>query len=434
MLFKDLDALSTGEFVWLWPKLTLLTLTGVFGILFWRDLGFSFRDTYIKIWIAYIALVILSTVFAEDNLAYKILGGGGRLDGLLYQLALASWAIFAYLVFQKLPKTQERFLKVLTIIGVIETAILVSQRLGYDPVGQLVMHGNYGKLVGTIGNPGMIASLLLLAYFSAATLRQKLLQLLSLLAIGIGIGITSSKSVIFASTGVLIGLFLWTRKRRFLFLAILLIVSTYLGKEALPNQLGYSRPLTNMHSLHAREIIWKLAVKSITLTPGQPVIGAGPDGFFNLVVKKIPIQDVLELYRVEYSWPPDARIKEVKILYKPEDPPRSRAFLVIFDNYETEHGKKALIYKYYLDKAHNLWLDRAIDYGIVASILWLAIFAYPLFKFFFTKNGARKTYDMLLISGGLIALALYYLVWFPVPQVEPIHVAYLALIWTQVKG
>jgi len=425
------------EFAWIWPRVLVVVLVGLVGLLFWRDLGFRLRRPFVLLLAGYLALVWLSALLAwEEDWNYRILGGVGRLDGPFYQSGIVLWGVLAYLLFQSCRRVRRLFLATVAGVSALLAILLLAQRAGHDPVGAYLVGGNYPNPVGTIGSPGMAAGLLLLGFFAIGSLipeadgpkgrRGTWLWLALATLIAAGIGATTNKAATYATLTVLTGLLLVLRGREPLRLLATFLVGAFLVTPLVPDRIGFQRSLADTRTGQTRLVIWKLALESMGKTPGQPFIGAGPDGFLLTLARKIPVSELLKEYRIEYRWPPSAKVTAIRPLYRPDDPVRSRAFMVSLANYPKKGTTKKIIYRYYLDKAHNLFLDRAVSYGTLAALIWLALFLWPLGRFLKRR---RKSLADWFLAGGLMALFLYYQVWFPVPQVEPLHVAFLALAW-----
>lgn len=78
---------------------------------------------------------------------------------------------------------------------------------------------------------------------------------------------------------------------------------------------------------------------------------------------------------------------------------------------------------YFLDKAHNLILDRLLTFGLLGVLVWLGLYLYPVLR------GWRGTLLQRSLATSLLAVFVYYLFWFPVPQVEPLHLVLIAAAW-----
>lgn len=200
-----------------------------------------------------------------------------------------------------------------------------------------------------------------------------------------------------------------------------LVLVAFLTPSLIPDRQGFRKEVSDPTSGLSRLVIWKLAWEAIRSTPGQPFLGGGPDAFRVALLTRIPFEHLLEEYRLEYGWPKEAQVKEVRPLWSPEDPLRSRAWLVRFEKFKEERtDKTAKIYRVYLDKAHNLFLDRWLSYGLIAAIVWIYLYL----------SGSLRAWGTSPLRQGLalslLGVFIYYLFWFPVPQTEPFHLALIA--------
>lgn len=429
---------TPSEFLWIWPRVLLVSVVGLIGLLLLPAGKRLHRTAFTFSMLVYLVVVYISTLLAHDDWSFKILGGVGRLDGLFYQTGLVMFGIFAYDLI-KLSKDKNKLihaaLSILAISGGLEAAILIMQRIGIDLVA-LIHGGYYWTPVGTIGHPGMVAGFLIISIFSALWLSEntaspltKILTYVLVALVSVGIGISANKSSTFAILTVLILLLLVRRDGKTLLALALFSLGVFIITPYIPNYIEFNRNLVDTRTGKTRLLIWKMAVEAIAKTPGQPLIGAGPDGFLITLGTKIPIRELLQEYRIEYDWPKDAKIIDIKLLFTEKDPLRSRAFMVTLENYPTPGKTHRIIYRYYLDKAHNLFLDRAVSYGILAAAIWLYLFLFPIFKLYRRKDAAS-----LYLAGGVLALFIYYLAWFPVPQTEPLYLTWLVIAWVWVEA
>ncbi|MER3536190.1 MAG: hypothetical protein C4301_01465 [Thermus sp.] len=419
------------EEVWIFPKVVFLLLVGVLGMVEGRR---ALTTPFGLLMALYLGLVLLSSFrpLLTDDPTYTLLGGEGRMDGLLYQIGLVLFALLAFRVFQKEPRGFRAFSYVLLGSTAFQSLLLLLQRLGLEPIGPLLRGLPYEAPVGTVGNPGMAAGLLLpglllglgLWLERSAPRRGHLKDRFSFLffpltaLMALGLGVTLNRAGLL---GLTVALGLWLLRQRSLHLALTGALSVLLALSAptlIPDRQGFSKEFSNPTTGFTRLLIWKLAWEGIRSTPGQPLLGGGPDAFRVALLTRIPFERLLEEYRLEYGWPKGAKAKEIKPLWTSQDPLRSRAWLVLFGNWRDERtGKQAKILRVYLDKAHNLFLDRWLSYGLFAALVWVYLYL----------GGALKAWgDTPLrqaLATGLIGLFVYYLFWFPVPQVEPLHAA-----------
>ncbi|ADH62799.1 hypothetical protein Mesil_0887 [Allomeiothermus silvanus DSM 9946] len=425
------------EEVWILPRILLLLFVGILGLLQAQRGMAAYRSPFVILLLVYLASVIPSSLNAQDDDASSvILGGRGRLDGLLYQVGLVLFGIFAYRVLRQetssanagTSSTAIIALRVMVLGGSLEAAILMAQKLGAEFIGPLVRGVPYEAPVGTIGHPGMAAGFLLPLVFVGLGMwllteeRKRAWLLLQVLLIAAGLGVTTNKASLLALIGILLIWNLIQRQPRLLWASSLVLLSFFAAKELLPNRLGFDRSYADLTTGQTRIIIWKLAWEATRTIPGWPVLGGGPDAFRLALIRHIPIEHLLEEYRLEYGWPPQARVKEIKPLWRANDPLRSRSFLVEFENW-TGSGKAAKILMYFLDKAHNLILDRLLAFGLLGALVWLGLYLYPVLR------GWRGRLLQRSLAMGLLAIFIYYLFWFPVPQVEPLHLVLIAAAW-----
>lgn len=420
-----------SELVWLFPRVMLLVMIGVFGILQARGLQ-SYRNPFSYLLLSYLLLVGIATVNArDDDLSAILLGAESRMDGLLYQIGLVLTSLFIYRVLRENRQAWPLLLSGLVVVGVVETAVVVLQRLALDPVGPLTRGFMYEAPVGTIGHPGMVAGFMVVVlvggmglFLRASGTAQRVLLALALLTVALGLGITTNKASVYALIAVLVLWNLLRRERWTLGLSVALLAMVLSAQSLVPNRLDFNRSLTDPATGKTRLVIWELALKAATRLPLSPLIGSGPDGFRLALLRHIPPEDLMREYRLEYGWPPEATIREIQTLYEPGDPIRSKAFLVFLDNYKSDTGKQGLIYKVYLDKAHNLLLDRLISYGLFAVLITVVLYLWPVWRLIRKANVFEQS-----ILVALLAAFLYYLFWFPVVQVEPIHMVFVAMAW-----
>lgn len=421
----------SSEFLWLWPRVLLLIVVGILGLLQARGWQ-SYANRFSYLLLTYLGFVILGCFNArDDEYTSTLLGPENRMDGLLYQIALVLVALLTYRVLKEHPTAQRYLVLGLIIVGIIEAGVLVLQRLGHDPIGPLLRGSPYEIPVGTIGHPGMVAGLLLaivvggigvLPYLQGAFTR--VFVLIGLIIIAAGLGITTNKASFYALLVVLVIWNLIIRKRWLLSLSMVILLAITLTPKLIPNNIGFQRSFTDPTTGRTRFIIWELALQALAKLPLSPWVGSGPDAFRLALLRHIPPEDLMREYRLEFGWPPDARIKELHILYNPGDPIRSKAFLVFFENYKTTNNKSAQIYKVYLDKAHNMMLDRMLSYGIFAVLITLFLYLWPVVQLFPSKEPFAQG-----ILASVLAVFLYYQFWFPVIQVEPIHMAFVTIAW-----
>lgn len=425
------SGVQPGEMLWLFPRLMLLGLVGLLGVLQARGLQ-SYRNPFSYLLLLYLLFVVLGGLNSrDDDISALILGPESRMDGLIYQAGLVLMALFAYRVLREHQAIWSLLLSGLVVAGVLESAVLILQRLALDPIGPLVRGLAFETPVGTMGNNGIVAGFMVVVliggmglFLRASGTVQRVLLALALLMVALGLGVTTNKASVYALIAVLVLWNLLRRERWLLGLSVGLLAMVLSAQSLVPNRLDFNRSLTDPATGKTRLVIWELALKAATQLPLSPLIGSGPDGFRLALLRHIPPEDLMREYRLEYGWPPEATIREIQTLYEPGDPIRSKAFLVFLDNYKSDTGKQGLIYKVYLDKAHNLLLDRLISYGLFAVLITVVLYLWPVWRLIRKANVFEQS-----ILVALLAAFLYYLFWFPVVQVEPIHMVFVAMAW-----
>jgi len=421
---------NPSENIWIFPKVYFLVFTSL--ILFLYVLTYKqFKNTFVYLLAAYAALALLSSIMSGDSLQYVLLGGEGRGDGLLYTAGLLLLAIFSYTVYiVHGKKALIYFYYALSFSAILEALVAILEHAGFDPIK---FSSFSGLPIGTIGNSGMLASLLMVAVFAAiALVAQKergigmWYSLLALVVISSGLGCAANRSSI---GGLLIGLFalniadmLFNKSKRFVFGSAVAVIALLLAPYVLPNNTGVSKTYTNPTTLKTRLLIWQISIEAIRKTPGQPFIGAGPDGLKLSIIKRDLLNLLLKEYKLEYGWKEDPELDTSINIDRTGMPLKSYALPIKFPR-----SKSVRFMQVTLDKAHNLFLGRAVNYGLVSAFIWLLLYLVPMRTFF----SFGKAHDALLLSGSsaLLALFVYYLFWFPAPQVEPIHVSLLSLLW-----
>ncbi len=415
------------EMVWIFPRVLLLLLFSVPGLL-WLRKRFSL-DRFSLLVTLYALTFLLSAAFSRDELQYILLGASGRMDGLLYAIGLTAFMLVGYFLSKESPNVLLAFYLAISVGGVLEVVVLTAQRLGFDLLGPITRGTPYTDiLTGTIGNPGMLAGMLLpisllsLGAAQSPRLSPRLRTWATIVAIltAAGIALTGNKSSFYGMILLLTAYVFLQRSVHSLLLAGAVLISLVSAPQLVPNRTTYEHPLIPTASIATRPAIWRLTLKAIAATPGQPLIGAGPDGLRMAILRHEElIPEMLNVYRISKHWPKDRQVTSIKPLYSPEDPIRSRTFAVSFTDYAM--GRP---FRVNVDKAHNLFLDRAVRSGVLSALIWALLYVVPIFQLIRSHEPFTNAVAM-----ALAGLVFYYLFWFPVPQVEPLHVALLSLAW-----
>lgn len=417
----------TPEMAWIFPRVLLVLLFAVPGLL-WVRRRFA-PDLYSLLVTVYALAFLLSAVLSHDQLQFILLGSSGRMDGVLYAVGLTVFMLSGYYLSKDYPDMLQLFYLAVSIGGVAETAVVTLQRLGHDPIGPITRGQPYTDIItGTVGNPGMLAGLLLpvtllslgVALTPRFSTRMRNWAVAAMLITAAGIAMTGNKSSFYGLILMLVLYVLLERSRPAFLLSVAAVASLLVTPHIVPNRTSYSHPLTLTSSAATRPALWLLTLKAVAATPGQPLWGAGPDGLRLTVLRHEKLlTEMMDVYRVAERWPAERRIERIEPLYSAKDPIRSRAFVVIFSD-----NPSGQIYRVNVDKAHNMLLDRAVRSGVLAALIWAILYLVPVFRIIGSRNPLLKA-----AAVSLAGLFLYYLFWFPVPQVEPIHVALVSIAW-----
>jgi len=419
---------DSSELFQLLPKICFLFLAGLLGFMISRPV--AWRDPLIWLLGGHLGLVILGSGVSGDDFTFSFLGPPRRMDGIFYHLGLVLFGIFVYLTIKRDPqKGVHMALSGLFWSGLIQAVIAVLQRLGVDLFSPLVRYFPYNAPVGTIGQPGMLAGLLLCAFLAALVLyhiaegKYRWGIILGLLVIAAAVGVGTNRSALIALVVGAIGLNVSQRSIQLFFVSALAMIALFGSKYLLPNIAGFERDYGDTVTFNIRLHIWGIALEELKRNPRLFLTGGGPDAFKLAMLRTPPVDKLLEAYRQELKWPSNAKISKVQVLQDPSATIRTKQIWVTF----TEYGKQknyTIAYDFLLDKAHNLVLDRLLAYGLFSVIIWLLLYLYPLWQG--TTNSNSRSYGFTWI---LVGLFVYYLAWFPVVQVEPLHVLIIATAW-----
>lgn len=429
-LIFDTELAQALELFQLFPKVMVLLLVGLLGMLSLKEL--QWRKPFVMLLSVHLVLVMVSSLNAGDDWSYVLLGPQRRLDGLLYHLGLVLFGIFAYQALLRLPNLRTTLMIALFVGGTIQAVLALLQRLQLDPIGPLVKWSMYSSPVGSLSHPGMLAGLLLPTILLGIWLGSKQsrveyrwLVLLGLFLSALALGATTNRAALVALIVGVIGLVLSQRTWNTLFISIFAIASVFCVQFVIPNPQGFTREYTATNTLESRFQIWALAYQSLSKIPGAPWIGGGPDAFRLSLLRDPPVDDLLELTKVELAWPKNARIANAAVIQPPEEQLRSKYLYVEFAQYGDLTNIKQN-YPIILDKAHNLLLDRLLAFGGLSAIVWVVLYLYPIWK-----SWRNRSLAWIWIT---VALMVYYLAWFPVILNEPLHLLIVAMAWSSTSS
>ena len=430
------------------PKLIVLCAFGLLALLESRKR--SWRSVWVGLLVAYLLLVALSALNANDTITYVLLGGQQRLDGVVYQVALVLIGVFAYQTFAQDRSGIPKVLAAFVAAGATQAALVVIQRLGFDPVATFVRWKAFDAPGGSIGHPGMVAGLLLPAlilatwsFLESRESRSRLWWGLAAVALSIGLSVVSNRT---ALLGLGVGLaFVLLRRRSLeaLGFSALLVVLVLFGRNAIPSSSAPNRDLISTQTLETRRMIWPLALQASRETRGQPLIGGGPDALRLWTLRSAPLGPFVSLLGLELGWPSNAIVQRTERVRASDAPVRDSLLRVQFARFGDQRNVTR-DFPITLDRAHDLTLDRLVAYGGLSALIWLVLYLYPLLRLTWdavvrsraSTLSSRENHQKNAVAGGLIsavlALSVYYLAWFPVMQVEPLHLILLAAAWVAV--
>ncbi len=422
------NIMASEQFLYL-PKLLFLLAIGALGLLEVRKL--ITKTFFLFLLLAHLVLVILSTLNARDEVAYNLIGPSHRFDGIFYHFGLFSIGTFAHLSLRNAPQ-QFHWVAVALAAGCsVQSLIVILQRLNLDPVTPLRLWQDPNAPLGTLGHPGMVAALLLpgilVALWQGLEEKQrcpKLLWLFAGLFSAAGLGITGNAAAFYALIATLIAMNLFLRNWPLLLLSGLLLAAVLIPRANLPDPRSFERDsqaYQDTTTLETRFIIWQIAIRAIRETPLQPVLGGGPDALKLAQLRNPPFDLLARQYALEFGWPKNAKVQDAYIKKFPGENIKIRDQWIAF-NFEQFGGDKNIIKEvgFVLDRAHNFALDRWLAFGMFSVVIWLILYLYPIYFSF--RQGHW-------LGWVFLSLIVYYLVWFPVMQVEPIHLVLLAAAW-----
>jgi O-antigen ligase len=442
------DAVRTqmGEQFLFLPKLVVLGLFAVLALLESRK--HSWRSVWVGLLAAHLVLVGISGLNARDDIAFTLLGGSQRLDGLIYQATLVIIGVFAYQTLQRHPGWLPRVLFALVGAAVLQSILAVVQYVGIDPIGVAVLWFKFERPVGTIGHPGMVAGLLLPAtviatwfVLEARDARSRWVWGLALLSLVIGLSVVSNRSALIA---LAVGLVMLVVYRRSLISAVLVVAVSVLalsGRQIIPNAGVLPSNLASTQTLGTREVIWNMALQAIVQTLGQPFIGGGPDAFHLWMLRSASLQNLTELIKREMAWPANAKPDKVERVQLGQSV-RTTGVSLHFDKFG-ERKDFNLVVPIEVDRAHNLILDRTVAYGGLSALIWLGLYLLPVLaglRDLFARRESQGEAEAAQEGHGvhavfacaILGLIVYYITWFPVMQLEPLHLILLAGAWVTV--
>lgn len=231
--------------------------------------------------------------------------------------------------------------------------------------------------------------------------------LLSLLSFSLGLTLNRASLIAFTFAASLF----WSRTRaRVAPLALLLVWVGGLGYQFIPVFPKPNKELASSVTLQTRIHLWAAAAQLALRAPWELLWGYGDWGGTRAADRHgIPLTPFLRFLSLEEGFPPPNDLKEA-IPQK-----TSQGFQGYILLYEGEWGKaRKLAGPEKMDRFHNAFLDMGFAFGIPFALIWTVLLFGPIVLLKREKAGevgeAART--------GLLALFLYFLVWFPVVATE----------------
>ncbi|MER3482774.1 MAG: hypothetical protein C4332_06110 [Meiothermus sp.] len=408
------------------PKVVILLVAGLLGLLTFKPK--TRNNPFLWLLLAHLVLVLAGCLNSRDEITFSILGPDRRMDGLLYQTGLVLFTLFVYEVVRRKPDAIRTLFLGLFWSGLIQSILVLLQRFDLDVIGRLVSWNAFQAPVGSIGQPGMLAGLLLVSlltglwlYTMESNRQYQWLLLAGIMLVAAATGMTTNRSVLLGLGIGLVGLNLNQRSWKILIVSCLSMLALFGANVGLNRfeQRKYADPTTGT----SRILFWKLALGNLLGIPGQPMIGGGPDAFRLSILRNPQVDKLLPIYRLEYGWPSNTKVAKAEITQERNAPLRSNSLTVTFDYYKTQKSL-TLDYPLTLDKTHNMLLDRLLDYGGFSVLVWLLLYLFPTWRGFHNPNALHSG-----VSWISLGIFIYYLTWFPVIQVEPLHLLVVAVGW-----
>lgn len=360
------------------PRTALLGLFGALALLAPEgSRGIGRARAFAVLLGGHLVLALVAAAVRADAVGWRAalvdLGPGG--DGLGYHvvLVLAGVAVARLLLGSVVARAW--CLRALAGAGLVQAGLLAAQRFGADAFGVAAYGAPAGSVAGSFGHPAVAAGALLpLAVFAAVRGERgagtgrwrSAAWIAGALLVGAGLGLTGSGAVIVMLGVVLLA---WALSRRTLGAALLaaLVAGAAWGADlAAPAVPAGTAGAASTGVLELRRQLWGDALGAAWGAPGQPWIGGG------VAAGAVPAA-------------------------APSQLPGG---------------------------VGNLLLDRWLAFGLPDALLWLALLTVPLGWQFRTGTAVGRG-----AAWAVVAFAAYYLVWSPVPQLEPLHLILLALCW-----
>ncbi len=419
---------------WSLPRIILLLLSFILTILALKSIKIKgFLLFFVVINIFLVSIQFFNPL--EDELIYTILGVDDRLDGIAYQFLFIVFIIFANYCIRILNNKTKSFLYFSLIsAGVIQSIVLVHQYT-WVPLDLIFrkIYFRFDSPMGLTGHAGYTAGLLvpliIIGIFTTQS-KNRIISILSYVFTAIicfGLNLTQNRSSLIALSIVLIfWIFISLKNIKKISFMVLCVILINFSENILPKNPTSSRDLSNPQTLTTRLEIWKFSTELLPQSWGFPFWGGGTGNLKLQITDQLPIEKLMLFYEKEYGWQSSKNIKKITPLNEKDAPKRQRMYLVKYNDGELKPVRLTL------DRAHNFFLDKAFSIGLIGAVVWMIFYIYPIVAYFRLKP-YQKTFEQQALSMALIAIQIYYIFWFSVMQVEPIHVVVALMAWVGIE-
>lgn len=435
---------------WIFPRVILVFLLGLAGLLLFRQEFLKINRIALIGASGYLALVLLSDLSSPDELVFRVVGHEERYDGLIYQIGKTLAFLTAVVTLRKLRQTHADFAYRLVgtgffVIASIQALLLATQFfLKTDMIGFLLYEGQKNTApIGTVGfkvllilsiGTGLLFALV--EYSKGWNLAPIFLAFMAGLAAG-------RASAIGLVTSLVSGAWLYFNKRKagkaLLFLAAATTFSlAFVFRNEILSPFGVQPvKVLSARTLKTRFVIWKITGRLLETHRWLVIRGYGSDAMRYLLIENLPKDERLkklyiESMVMENKLPAD-KVENLEIVTQKEYGLRATALHLVYRTQQEPDRTKHFLAAVNLDKAHNLWLDLWLRYGLLATILYTILAFGPFF--YLARRLLKSQLDdwwpraATWVVLALMAHGIHYLAWFPMPLWEPLFLLIAALGW-----
>jgi O-antigen ligase len=430
MYLASVDSLAAFAF----GRLILLGIILVFSIL---CLKFIKIKGFLPYFIGFIGFLTLIQLFnpLEDEIIFSIMGVDYRPDGFLYQMLLIFFMPFILYNLKNI-KNYANLILILSISSLLQSLIIISQYLNIpiNIFSVLIDFRSPTSTIGLMGHAGFSAGFILIGIIACLINLQnksnflKVISGIFLIVNLFGLHMTQNRATVFSLSAALILwlIFNWKNHKMVLWLILSLVIINF-GTSLFPKNAGIDRDRTDSTTLQTRIEIWKIALKILPQTWGFPLWGGGTGAMALTISDKLPVEELMPFYKKEFKLQSNENITKITVVSAKNAQRREKAFVVSYKD------KTRQIYKINLDRAHNFFLDKAFNIGVFGAVLWMIFYLYPIYAFFRLPKAKRSNFELQGLIIALIAIQMYYIFWFSVMQVEPIHVVVALMAWVGIE-